>query len=144
MNQRQKKNGWLLCAIQNTEVLANLVNLLVGNVPSLLMDAVVNYETYYICKLCSNRLYAVPYHFIMDCPKTCHYVTSYGTTSQINYLLTVSVTLTACARKTYMLCLSAETMQPLEIIRTNCTILYCFQLWELWTSFPKLTNFLNY
>lgn len=54
----------------NREALANLVNLLCGNVPSSIINAVVSDETYHFCKLCSRRFQDVGYHFVMDCRET--------------------------------------------------------------------------
>ena len=47
--------------------LANLVNLMCGSVPSLLISAMEKTENYYRCKLCKRTSGDVGYHFIMDC-----------------------------------------------------------------------------
>ena len=47
--------------------LANLVNLMCGSVPSLLISAMEKTENYYRCKLCKRTSGDVAYHFIMDC-----------------------------------------------------------------------------
>ena len=59
-----------MCYPKDREILSNLVNVLVGNVPSIVMKAVEDHETHYICRLCNKQLYDVPYHFIMDCQRT--------------------------------------------------------------------------
>jgi hypothetical protein len=59
-----------MCYPKDREILSNLVNVLVGNVPSIVMKAVEDHETHYICSLCNKQLYDVPYHFIMDCQRT--------------------------------------------------------------------------
>ncbi|CAB4038323.1 Hypothetical predicted protein [Paramuricea clavata] len=55
---------------KDREILSNLVNVLVGKVPSIVMKALEDHETHYICRLCNKQLYDVPYHFITDCQRT--------------------------------------------------------------------------
>ena len=40
-----------MCYLKDREILSNLVNVLVGNVPSIVMKAVEDHETHYICSL---------------------------------------------------------------------------------------------
>lgn len=47
--------------------IANLVNILCGNIPDLVFRAVVDCNTFYACKLCNRNLGDISYHFIMDC-----------------------------------------------------------------------------
>ncbi len=52
------------------EIIANLVNLLCGNVPALVLSAVFDNDTEYVCRLCSDSLFDVGEHFIMNCSAT--------------------------------------------------------------------------
>ena len=47
-----------------------MVNILCGNIPSVVMSAVNGSNMEYNCKHCSKRLSDISYHFIMDCPVT--------------------------------------------------------------------------
>ena len=47
--------------------LANLANLLRGNVPVTNISAVNEEEDYYTCKICNKHFLDVGYHFIMEC-----------------------------------------------------------------------------
>ena len=51
----------------NRMALANLVNLICGSVPSLLISAMEKIENYYVCKLCQRTSGDIGYHFVMDC-----------------------------------------------------------------------------
>lgn len=54
----------------NRGIIANLVNLYCGNVPLLILEAVVKDESSYVCKICKKRITDIGYHFIMDCTGT--------------------------------------------------------------------------
>ena len=47
------------------EIIANLVNLLCGNVPALVLSAVIDNDTEYVCRLCSESLFDVGEHIVM-------------------------------------------------------------------------------
>ena len=51
--------------------IANMVNLLCGNVPALLIETVQENDNHYICKLCKKMFDDISYHFIMDCCAVC-------------------------------------------------------------------------
>ena len=51
--------------------IANLVNILCGNVPDSIFRAVVESNELYTCKLSQRNLEDISYHFIMDCSKLC-------------------------------------------------------------------------
>ena len=52
--------------------LANLVNVLCGNIPASLVNAAVDDTDYYICKLCQKRFSDFGHHFVMDCSAVCN------------------------------------------------------------------------
>ncbi len=52
------------------EIIAKLVNLLCGNVPALVLSAVIDNNTEYVCQLCSESLFDVGEHFVMNCSAT--------------------------------------------------------------------------
>ena len=52
------------------EIIANLVKLLCGNVSALVLSAVIDNDTEYLCQLCSESLFDVGEHFVMNCSAT--------------------------------------------------------------------------
>jgi hypothetical protein len=52
------------------EIIANLVNLLCGNVPALVLSAVIDNDTEYVCRVCGESLLDVGEHFVMNCSAT--------------------------------------------------------------------------
>jgi hypothetical protein len=54
------------------EKIANLVNLLCGNVPALVLSAAIDNDTEYVCRVCGESLLDVHVgeHFVMNCSAT--------------------------------------------------------------------------
>ena len=52
-------------------VIANMVNLLCGNIPALLIETVQENDNHYICNLCKMVFDDISYHFVMDCSAVC-------------------------------------------------------------------------
>ena len=51
--------------------IANLVNIICGNIPATLLSAVTENDDYhYNCNICNKQLMDINYHFIMDCSAT--------------------------------------------------------------------------